>query len=354
MAIGREFRASIFAFVAFVALLAACEKKSAEKLSPAASDEVTSNGGGTVPASQISNGGTVQYSQTGNNTSEAADQLSGRVTGTTQLNDFESRLAETLCKDTVKNRLTGTVGGFKWKSLNQWRKRLAPSQDGSDIFVSPTNIVGIWLKVQFFANKEAAIEVQTPSMSALYEFTTLPNDRKQLDCSRLTKKLKPFKISSEEKAKRFTDRDLRQLIKTNKIGIVYLWSPKMGYSFSREKGVRFNGIDNIQEAASRLSDLGSVKVSYAVEPTSNDAKALRRWLAQKRPGKPVSEDMLKPVHSIEVFNRSMNHHYPSILVYANGRIAEAMLPGVETVEGYEKFIREQIAKIKTDLSKTEN
>jgi hypothetical protein len=262
--------------------------------------------------------------------------------------NFEQFMSEALCQDTLKTRLKkSSIGGVKWTPLNQWSRMLTASFDGAVTFVSPTTLPGMWVRVTFYLNREAKIEMITQRFSTTYEFDSVPQDPRRLDCSKMRKTSKRSPMQRLDDKKNFTDHTLVEQMKKNKSGVLYLWSPNMSFSYSTGYGVDRNGIGLIKKAVQQLG--GEVALDIAMDPAAKQSQ-LDRILANPKVNQQLNASMLRPAHSLEVMMRGMDHHYPSIIVYSNGRIGKGMLPGVATADGYAKFIKKQIAEIQADLA----
>ena len=53
-------------------------------------------------------------------------------------------------------------------------------------------------------------------------------------------------------------------------------------------------------------------------------------------------DGLKPVTSLELINRDMTIHFPSLIVFNNGKIASGTYLGIHEPQQYEQFIKERL------------
>jgi hypothetical protein len=261
---------------------------------------------------------------------------------------FDQFMSEALCQETLKTRLKkSSIGGAKWTPLNQWSRMLTASFDGAVAFVSPTTLPGMWVRVTFFLNREAKIEMITQRFSTTYSFDSLPQDRRRLDCSKMRKTTKHSPLEQFDDKKYFTDHTLVEQMKKNKAGVLYLWSPNMSFSYSTGFGVDRNGIGMIKKAVQQFG--GEVALDIAMDPAAKQSQ-IDRIMANSKVSQQLNASMLRPAHSLEVMMRGMDHHYPAIIVYANGRIGKGMLPGVATADGYAKFIKKQIAEIQADLA----
>jgi|CXWL01.1.fsa_nt_gi hypothetical protein len=132
------------------------------------------------------------------------------------------------------------------------------------------------------------------------------------------------KINSLVPSHPFTDSDLRELVAGKKAGLVYAWSPNMPLS---EDSVR-----DIAEAAKSMG----LELTYVADPNV-DAAFVER--VAKRDGLDIIEP--KQMHSLELAMLGMHMHYPSTLVYSNGRILTAF-PGAKSSGAYVTLIKEAL------------
>lgn len=124
------------------------------------------------------------------------------------------------------------------------------------------------------------------------------------------------KINTLVPAHPFTDADLGQLVAGKKAGLIYAWSPKMPLSE-----------DSIRDIAEAAKSMG-LELTYVVDPNVDIALVER-----------VAEP--KQMHSLELAMLGMHLHYPSTLVYADGRIINAF-PGAKSSGAYMELIKEAL------------
>lgn len=223
--------------------------------------------------------------------------------------------------------------------------------DGSRMYLSPTRQVGRWIGVKKYTSGEMQFFVLTKDAQEIFSFSAT--------CARTKdRRTKPYLPYADEPGPEFTDKDLAGLIEhTRSYGIIYVWSPHMGYSYSANvtrqgalHGVEpgqapASGIENARHAMEKVRDKLGVSMSMTVIA---DSRASRRNVqsAFDRGNHDLKADHLKKMGSFELMMRSMGQHYPSLLVYGNGKIFRQIKPGVAGFSVYEKFIEDAVTELR--------
>ena len=123
----------------------------------------------------------------------------------------------------------------------------------------------------------------------------------------------------------FDDADLARVLEASAEqgtdGILYVWSPHMPYSVVGLK-VMF-----------ALQAEYDWQVVALLDPSADQVLAQRvaarmRW----------NPSTLQRLHSNALFDRGFTLHYPTLAVFSNGVINEAILPGYRSGDGYRSFI----------------
>jgi hypothetical protein len=125
----------------------------------------------------------------------------------------------------------------------------------------------------------------------------------------------------------FTDEYLRRILRLNHRGILYSWSPHMPFSIER--------VDAIEKAAAQLG----LKVFFVLDPYADENLAQRE--AREYGLGPAA---LRRMQSLELFNRGMLIHFPSILVFSDQRIQGSIVPGWKTDVAYVQFVKERLGE----------
>ena len=123
----------------------------------------------------------------------------------------------------------------------------------------------------------------------------------------------------------FSDGDLRARLAAGGRGALYVWSPHMPLSV--------DGYRQLEPAARSRQ----VAVDVLLDPSANRDFA-RAALAA---GLPASA--LRVVDAVELEFREATVHAPSLLVYRDGRVVEAILRGYRTTAEYEQFLDRELA-----------
>lgn len=179
---------------------------------------------------------------------------------------------------------------------------------------TPTATIGTWLVKNDYPDGHVELVLRAIDEANLFTW-------EQPDC-RLQHASR--KINTLVPAHPFTDSDLRELVAGKKAGLVYAWSPNMPLS---EDSVR-----DIAEAAKSMG----LELTYVADP--NVAAALVEHMA-KRDGLDIGKP--KQMHSLELAMLGMHMHYPSTLVYSDGRILTAF-PGAKSSVAYIELIKEAL------------
>jgi hypothetical protein len=122
----------------------------------------------------------------------------------------------------------------------------------------------------------------------------------------------------------FSDGDLRTRLAIGGRGALYVWSPHMPLSV--------DGYRQLEPAARSRQ----VAVDVLLDPAANRDFA-RAALAA---GLPASA--LRVVDAVELEFREATVHAPSLLVYRDGRVVEAILRGYRTTAEYEQFLDREL------------
>ncbi len=220
----------------------------------------------------------------------------------------EIPVPDALCKNEIIRTITG------WGSKNDWRES-PPDEESVRIYRSPTDQTGVWVGLL----KDRKGEVRAIRLTRYATLVVSWDPRKQCE-SKIAPIVAPDGSKSGEAG--FTDEKLDRLLDHGKgKGMIFLWSPHMPYSLK--------AVDEIRKAAKELE----VPVEFVLD-SSADPKAAKS-----------DADKLKiPVlrnDSLELSQRGMELHFPSMLVYSRGKISP-MLPGLCSAELYKKFTQEHL------------
>ncbi|PIK16533.1 hypothetical protein [Halobacteriovorax sp. JY17] len=184
----------------------------------------------------------------------------------------------------------------------EWRKSL----DGS---VSTDFESGGKVQVDAGADKSLITSIQN-GVNLKLEFSAP-------DC-----KMKVLKISSSHGG--FLDRDLDQLLKKEKMGVIYLWSPHMSLS--------------VYELVEMKKYLSSLKISVTILLDLNADIDLANKSIQKFD---LPLDYLKRMNSrkLEAFGATI--HYPSTIFYKDGELIKRV-PGFNGKKSLQDLIKKHL------------
>jgi hypothetical protein len=253
----------------------------------------------------------------------------------------DQNIASGKCGNEVQHRIN------LYRADRSWSKA-PPNTDGSSTFVTPSSQLGRWIGVRKFLSGEMQFLVLTKGRTEIYSFSescAMTKDVRQRNFTR---------PQVQDTGPQFTDDDLERLIeRTSSYGVIYVWSPGMGYSYTtntnpdgsfthvdRERR-QVSGIKNAQDAAAEVGRELNVTMSFTavVDPFTLRPLVQRAYDAGNHDLKP---EMLKRMAAFELQMRSMGQHYPSLLVYGNGKIYRQMRPGLTTAASYRKFIEDAV------------
>jgi hypothetical protein len=197
----------------------------------------------------------------------------------------------------------------EWESRREW-VQAAPTMDGARVFRTPTQKVGTWLEVTVFPDGR----INTAKMSAeMYARVDWFAD----DCAPKIA-VSTNKYDKKRMAKAFTDAELAKEIQENKSGLIYAWSPHMPLSIQG------------YELARKAAEKAKVRFIPVLDPYAEGRKVASDGGGKKG----------KAIESLDLLLRGMTIHFPSALVFHNGRITSRLLPGLAAGEGYDQFIKE--------------
>lgn len=123
----------------------------------------------------------------------------------------------------------------------------------------------------------------------------------------------------------FTDRDLARLLDTAGRGAIYLWSPHMPYS-----------LRGAVEAKHLLEGLGLTAV-LLLDPRAESSMAQRARRTHRLP-----DDAMRRIRADALWRIGATQHYPTVVVFAAGRLDTQMLPGYTTPSVLSSYIHHRL------------
>ena len=250
-------------------------------------------------------------------------------------------LGDARCKAEVDEVLLGARGigqQHPYASLRQWSK-VASGRDGSVTLVSPTALPGMWTIARRYMNREVVVERMSARFTTSYRFAVGDDGCTIEKDDSVTRS-----FDEELMARSFTDKDVLALVKSQPRGVIYVWSPHMPYSYSAQQEKNgANGIKNIEEAVRLVEAQTGQSLALTIAADPGASPDLIDGLVAAEPS--LEPTMGRPVQSIELLFRDVNHHYPALLVFEDGRISRHVYPGVESPEKYASYILGQLAEL---------
>lgn len=212
------------------------------------------------------------------------------------------------------------IGAFldKIEKKREWRKEL----DGLGEYAyyrSPTAKIGAWLELRVFENGNTESDYVTAQkkLNVAWDSHTC---RPQISS-------KAIALDKQRMDASFSDATLREAVRRYPAGIIYAWSPHMPFSVAGTKAIR--------RAAEKLH----TKLFLVLDPHADPQIAEK--VAVKHHFSPGS---LAPIESIEMFNRGILNHFPSVILFSHGKILSRTIPGLKTATVYADLIEDQLVK----------
>lgn len=140
-----------------------------------------------------------------------------------------------------------------------------------------------------------------------------------------------FNQASGQKEETFSDQDMMKLLKSKKQGFIYVWSPRMVYSVQEMK--------RYQKVAADLH----IEFVPVLDPQvpSSEALAALKTLSPELPKERrlASQDIsIKRMDSVELYMRDTTLHFPSLIVFKNGKIHDQRIIGILTRTGIKNSV----------------
>lgn len=215
-----------------------------------------------------------------------------------------------VCKKSILEELSNF--GFK-----DWN-RFADPYLGVKSYRSPSTQFGVWNELRFTEDKTQV------------KLFRIGPDRVQTvqwdkSCKKTSKEEVSFiKKRLQQKEAWFSDKDLQNVLKKNKKGIVYLWSPGMVYSMKE-----YNVFKNYAQ-----------KNKLAFIPVLDDkaGRANANAAADQYKFEPGARKMA----SVELIQRSGSAHFPRTFVFSNNKISREPLLGVMPEKTLAKLVTQEL------------
>jgi hypothetical protein len=191
-------------------------------------------------------------------------------------------------------------------SRSDWKKEAANSP--IQIYRTHGQALGEWVDLEILSNHETKLEHLFPDGKKEVVFYQKQN----CDRAQWTVQTPPTKSSIENKSglAKFTDQDLAKLLADQKNGILYIWSPNMSLS---QKGVH--------DIAASAKDLG-LNLTYLMDPVADEGYA-REFIKKQN----LPKEATRRVASLEIGGRGATLHYPSLMLYRDGKVCGTVQRG---------------------------
>jgi hypothetical protein len=216
------------------------------------------------------------------------------------------------CKDSIASLLES------WDSRDVWRRMVAPGKDAYS-FSSPTGKLGVW--VELHSEGDGQVRAVRMAEDTAMEMTW--------DTSNCHPQLTTQKFERPRSGS-FSDEELRKLVNGGKAGVIYAWTPGMVYSM--------DAYADLKKVTSKLG----LKLTLVMDPSADPASARKMSRAQ---GFPLSGNDRR-MESVELLARGMNIHYPTLVVYADGKLADSEVVGAWPAQRFEERIQAELAQIR--------
>ncbi len=244
---------------------------------------------------------------------------------------------ESQCSNEIQRKISNYGAERSWT-------KMPGGTDGSASYFSPTREVGRWVRVRKYQSGQMQFAVLKKDATETWNYSST--------CSATTSERSRafFHLKDRPGLELFTDADLEALIvRTSDFGVIYVWSPGMGYSYQRnsdpygayrqtdDSGQLTSGIKNTQDAMAAVRDKLAITMRFTVlvDPSVHRSDIDR---VLRGGNHDLTDQMLKRMTAFDLLMRQMGQHYPSLVVYGNGKIYRLMQPGLSTTESYRQFI----------------
>lgn len=191
----------------------------------------------------------------------------------------------------------------EWKARDEWSKELMGGPENY-FYASPTDVIGEW--VVFKKIPEGAV------ISKVNETGRIEAVFKGKKCE------KEVKTYTHDKPGPglVHDDEIREFVTTNKKGVIYVWSPRMGLSQK--------SIAAIQRATKKLKL--PLLVLLDKEVSGSELMKLQKELGP---------EVTRRVDSMEFKMRRVGQHFPATLVFKDAKILTGVKYGYEKSDRFE-------------------
>ncbi|WP_025410532.1 hypothetical protein [Gemmatirosa kalamazoonensis] len=200
----------------------------------------------------------------------------------------------------------------RWGGTGEWR-RLAPYPVARE--ASPTDSVGVWL--ERWTLDDGRVELRRVSARE----TRVADVTGEGCVMRTTAHARTYDAAAMAGA--FTDDSLRATMRVHRRGMVYVWSPGMPLS-----------VRGLAEARAAASALGVGFTAVVADARPGELEIVRH--------DPVDA---RTMDALELVYRDATIHYPTALLYADGKPLGTAIPGYKSRDTYEALARGRFAGV---------
>lgn len=199
---------------------------------------------------------------------------------------------------------------------SRWVRMIA-GRPGDFAYRAPIDI-GSWVQV--------VVTKDTTTLSKMTESNAISFHYKNESCvPESAIKNAPLEVLPKENM--LGDIALKELVKKNKTGVIYVWSPHMTLSAQ--------GYHTINSAAKKLG----VTVHSFVEAGAKEKSVLS--IAKKNR---IPASALTPMKSFDLAMRGASLHYPAIFTFKDGKLSRWPKHGYENEIQFEEFLKRELSK----------
>lgn len=208
----------------------------------------------------------------------------------------------------------------QWQASNEVKPSPDSTLQGSAYKIS-TPVIGRWVLLRKEAKLIHLSKIERKITPNHIEATHINVITWNNDCA-ITEEEKrlPLSITDQD----FNDENLKTVIKNNKMGVIYLWSPHM-----------LLAVDGVNELADITKALG-VTYTPLLDPKAN-IRFANKTVAERG----LPQKSLTVARALEFQFRDMYIHSPTLLLYKDGKIIGPSIPGYRSPTHYRQVIKDR-------------
>lgn len=205
-----------------------------------------------------------------------------------------------------------------WQGQEPWTRALA-SRPGESVYRAPTQTLGKWIELSRDASE---IKLKLFSGTQILQFSLGAECRGEARLVARKAKDRFGKARSFYGFKIMRDPELAALLGEQKPGILFLWTP--------HKPISISGLEQILAAAKELK----IPVYPVVEPNSAPSAVTRELKRLK-----IAKANVYYLDSFDLQYRGFRLHFPSLIVFNQGRFTSQVRRGYEDAYVYVDYLR---------------